>query len=78
MHRDRLADDESIGNEFADGLTGVGVRDLVDLVGIEPDLAFPATNDGGGEALLGAEIDPVAVKDAISWERATVAMLKRR
>ena len=28
VHGDRLADDEAIGEEFTDGLTRVGVRDL--------------------------------------------------
>lgn len=59
VHRDRLADDEAIGNELADCLTGVGVGDLVDFVGVEPDFAFAASDDGGGEPLLRAEIDPV-------------------
>lgn len=56
---DRLADDEAISNELADGLAGVGVGDLVDLVGVEPDLALAAVGDGGREALLGAKVDPV-------------------
>jgi hypothetical protein len=60
VHGDGLADDEAIADELADGLTGVGVRDLADLVGVEPDLALAAPNDGCGEALLSAEIDPAA------------------
>lgn len=59
MHGDGLADDEAIGNELADGLAGICVGDLVDFVRVEPDLAFAAADDGGGEPLLGAEIDPV-------------------
>lgn len=58
MHCDRLADDETIADELTDGLTGVGVGDLVDLVGVEPDLALTTANHGGGEALLSGEIDP--------------------
>lgn len=58
MHGDGLADDEAIADEFADGLTGVGVGDLADLVGVQPDLAFTAANDGGRKALLRAEVDP--------------------
>lgn len=58
VHRDWLADDESIGNELADGLTGVGIGDLVDLVWVEPDLALSASNNGRREALLGGEVDP--------------------
>jgi hypothetical protein len=55
---DGLADDETIGDELADGLARVGVADLVDLVGIEPDLVLAAANDRGGQALLSTEVDP--------------------
>lgn len=58
MHRDGLADDEAIGNELADGLAGVRVGDLVDLIGVKPDLALAATDNGRRKALLRAEIDP--------------------
>ena len=58
MHGDGLADDEAIADELADGLTGVGVRDLVHLVGIEPDLVLAAADDRRGQALLSAEVDP--------------------
>lgn len=54
MHRHRFADDQSIGNEFADGLARVGVGDFIDFIGIEPDLALAAAGHGGGEALLSA------------------------
>ena len=60
VHGDGLADDEAIGDELADGLAGVGVGDLADLVGVEPDLSLAAANNGGGQALLGAKVDPVA------------------
>lgn len=59
MHGDLLADDEAIGHELADCLARVGVGDFVHFIGVEPDLALAAANDGGREALLGAEIDPV-------------------
>jgi hypothetical protein len=58
VHCDGLADDEAIGNEFADRLAGVGIGDLVDLVGVEPNLALSAADHGCREALLRAEIDP--------------------
>jgi hypothetical protein len=60
VHGNRLADDEAIRNELADGLTGVCIGDLVDLVRVEPDLALSAADDGSGETLLSAEIDPVS------------------
>lgn len=59
VHGNGLADDEAIGNELADGLTGVGVGDLAGLVGVEPDLALTAANYGGSQALLSTEVDPV-------------------
>jgi hypothetical protein len=58
VHGDGLLDDEAIGDELADGGTAVGVGDLVDLVGVEPDLALAAACDGTRQALLGAEVDP--------------------
>lgn len=59
VHGDGLADDEAIADELADGLAGVGVGDLIHLIGIEPNLALAAAHHGGGEALLGAKVDPV-------------------
>lgn len=58
MHSNLLADDETIRDELADCLAGVGVGDFVHLIGVEPDLALAAANDRGRKALLGAEIDP--------------------
>ena len=60
MHCDRLADDEAIGEELADGLAGVGVGDFILLVGIEPDLTLAAAEYGGSQPLLCAQIDPVS------------------
>ena len=62
MHGDRLADDEAIGDELANSGAAVGVGDLVDLVGVEPDLALAAANDRLGQALLGDEVDPGGTK----------------
>lgn len=59
VHGDGLADDETILNELADSLAGVGVGDFADLVGVKPDLALSATDHGGREALLSAEVDPM-------------------
>jgi len=56
VHGDGLADDEAIRDELPDGLAGVGVADLVDLGGIQPDLALPASYDGRGKALLRSEV----------------------
>ena len=63
MHRHWFSDDESIRDEFSDGLAGVGIRNFVHFIGVEPNLALSATDDGGGEALLGAKVDPGEVMD---------------
>lgn len=59
MHGDGLADDEAILDELADGLAGVGVGNLTGLVGVEPDLALSAADNGGRKALLRCKIDPI-------------------
>jgi hypothetical protein len=59
VHGDGLADDEAILDELADGLAGVGVGNLTGLVGVEPDLALSAADNGGREALLCSEVDPI-------------------
>jgi len=61
VHSDGFADDKAIGDEFADSLAGVRVRDFVDFVRVEPDLAFAAVCDGGRQALLGAKVHPAVV-----------------
>ena len=60
VHRDGLADDEAIGDELANGLTGVCVRDFVDFVRVEPDLALAAAGDRRRKALLSAKVHPVS------------------
>ncbi len=55
---DGLLDDEAIGDQLADSLARVGVGDLADLIGIQPDLVLANAQDGRREALLGREIDP--------------------
>jgi len=54
VHGNLFADDKAIGDEFADGLAGVGVGDFARLIGIEPDLALAAASHGGSEPLLSA------------------------
>ena len=59
MHGDWLSDDEAISNELSDGLAGVGVGNFAGLIGIKPDLTLSAADDGGRQALLSREIDPI-------------------
>ena len=59
MHRDWLADNEAISDEFADGLARVGIGDFADFVRVEPDLALAAAHDRGGQPLLSLEGDPI-------------------
>lgn len=59
VHSDGLADDQTIADKLADGLTRVGGGDLVDLVRIKPDLALAAADHGGRQTLLRGEVDPV-------------------
>jgi hypothetical protein len=45
VHGDWLADDETILNELANSLAGIGIRNLVLFAGVEPDLALAAADD---------------------------------
>jgi hypothetical protein len=68
VHGDGLADDKAIADELTDGLTGVGVGDLIHLIGVEPNLALAAAHHGGGQALLGAKVDPVEKEPSVSMK----------
>lgn len=59
VHRHGLADNETIGDELSDRLTGVGVGNLRLLAGVEPDLALAAADDRRGKTLLSSQVDPV-------------------
>lgn len=58
VHGSGLADDEAIGNELANGHAGVGVGDLRDLVGVQPDLVLATAQNGRGKTLLSTQVDP--------------------
>lgn len=68
VHCDWLADDEAISDELADGLAGVGVGDLGDLIGVKPDLALSASHNGGRKALLGTKVNPRSHSVSLSDE----------
>ena len=51
----RLLDDQTVLGKAGDVAAAVGQRDLIDLVGVEPDLALAALEDVGREALLELE-----------------------
>ena len=40
-------------------LTRVGVGDLIDLIGVEPDLSLTTLEDGGSETLLDKQTNPI-------------------
>ena len=48
----RLADDETVLNQFADILTRVSQSNFSNFVGIHPDLALTTLKDGSSESLL--------------------------
>ena len=75
VHGDGLADDEAIADELTDGLAGVGVGDLIHLIGVEPNLALAAAHHGGGEALLGAKVDPVDEKPSVSMKPKSIEQI---
>ena len=52
VHSHWLLDHKTVLDELADVLPRVGVGNLVDLVGIEPDLVAAALHRRGGEPLL--------------------------
>ena len=52
VHGHRLLDHKTILDQLADILPGVGIGNLVDLVGIEPDLVAAALHHRSGEPLL--------------------------
>ena len=63
-----LLDDETILGQTLDVAAAVGQRDLVDLVGVEPDLALTALEDIGREALLELERH-LLFWQRVRWER---------
>jgi len=52
MYSHWLADDQTILDQLADVLPRVGIGDLVDFVGVEPDLVLAAAHHACGQALL--------------------------
>ena len=55
VHSHGLLDHETVLDELADVLPRVGVRNLVDLVGVKPDLVAAALHHRSGEPLLQLE-----------------------
>ena len=52
-----LLDDQTIAVQSSNVTTGVGQGNFVDFVGVQPNLALSALEDGSGEALLQTKID---------------------
>ena len=57
VHHRRLFDNETIPLQARDVAAGVCQRNFVGLVGIQPNFALSALEDGGREALLETKID---------------------
>ena len=57
VHDGRLLDDETIPLQTSNVAARVGQGNFVGLVGIQPNFALSALEDGGGEALLELKID---------------------
>uniref|UniRef100_A0A1W7R4X6 Secreted protein n=1 Tax=Aedes albopictus TaxID=7160 RepID=A0A1W7R4X6_AEDAL len=55
VHHDGLLDDQTILDQLADALAGVGVSNLVDFVRIQPDLLLATSHNRGCEPLLKLE-----------------------
>lgn len=53
-----LADNKTLRDQLADGLTRVGRRNVGGLIGIEPDLSLTNVKNAGGKSLLKFEVGP--------------------
>uniref|UniRef100_T1DJ50 Putative secreted protein n=1 Tax=Psorophora albipes TaxID=869069 RepID=T1DJ50_9DIPT len=47
VHHDGLLDDQTVLDQLADALAGVGVSNLVDFIRIQPDLLLAASHNRG-------------------------------
>ena len=56
MHNSGFFHNETVGIEFTDVLTRVGVADFSGLIRIEPNFTLAAVEDLGGKGLLRAEV----------------------
>jgi hypothetical protein len=52
MHYGWFLDDESIPMQTSNISSGIGERNFVNFIGIQPNFAFAAFQDGSGQALL--------------------------
>jgi len=52
VNNSRLLHDKTILLQTGNVAAGVGQRNFIDFVGVQPDLALSALEDGGGETLL--------------------------
>ena len=57
VHNSGLLHDETISLEALNVATAIGQGNFVDFVGVQPNLALSALEDGSGEALLQTKID---------------------
>ena len=47
MHNSRLLNHETVLHELADILSRVGIADLIDFIGVQPDLSLSTLEHGG-------------------------------
>jgi hypothetical protein len=52
VNNSRLLHDKTILLQTGNVAAGVGQRNFIDFVGVQPDLALSALEDGGSETLL--------------------------
>lgn len=52
VHNGRLLNDQTVAVQLGNVASRVGEHNLIDLIGVQPDLALSALEDGSGEALL--------------------------
>lgn len=66
VHRNLFPNDKAIRDEFADCLAGVCVGNFVDFIGIKPDFALAASNNGCSKSLLSSKVNP-AERQVSPW-----------
>ena len=72
-----LADDQTILDQAPDVLARVGVADLVDFIGIQPNLILAAVEDLSGQVLLHTEIAENVINNIGQFATTTWKSIKK-